>query len=189
MNESSTGLYIHPTAVVDGDAKIGEGTSIWHFVHIREGATIGTNVVIGQGAYVAPTAVVGDGCKIQNGVSLFDGVSLGEDVFVGPNAVFTNVLTPRAFVNRHDAFSPTVVEQGATIGANATILCGIRIGRFSMIGAGAVVTKDVAPFECVVGNPSKVLGFVCKCGLRLNETLACECGKVYVVEDGVCRES
>lgn len=174
---------IHDTAIVGDGAKIGAETAIWHWSHVRGGATIGAGCTLGQNVYVAPTVVVGQGSKIQNNVSLFDGVVLEADVFCGPSAVFTNVTTPRAHVDRSDEFETTLVRQGATIGANATILCGLTIGRYALVGAGAVVTKEVRDFEVVVGNPARHLGWACRCGERLQTPApiaVCErCGESY----------
>lgn len=172
---------------IDPGAIIGEGTKIWHYVHVCSGARIGAGCVIGQGVYVAPTAVVGDRCKVQNNVSLYDGVVLEDDVFVGPSAVFTNVTTPRAHVSRKTEYAQTVVERGASIGANATIICGVRIGQFALIGAGAVVTRDVDAFTLLVGNPARVIGHVCQCGARLDEPApraeCLRCGAEYMLID------
>lgn len=153
-----------PHAHIETPVDIGEGTQIWHFVHVMSGARIGSDCTIGQGVHVAPGVVIGDRCAIQNGAQLFTGVTLEDDVFVGPCAVFTNVLTPRAFVSRKNDFRPTHVEVGASIGANATIVCGVRIGAYAMVGAGAVVTKDVRPYTLAVGNPAKLRRTVCRCG-------------------------
>lgn len=161
-------VYIHETSVVESKT-IGPGSKIWHFSHVRAGAEIGKNCVLGQNTYVAPTVVIGDGCKIQNNVSIYDGVTLGQNVFVGPSVVFTNVTTPRAHVDRSDAFEETVVKTGASIGANATILAGNIIGEYALVGAGAVVTSDVPDFACVVGNPARQIGMVCTCGELLND--------------------
>ncbi|MFW5966684.1 MAG: acyltransferase [Persicimonas sp.] len=158
----------HETAVVDEGAEIGEGTKVWHFCHVCAGAQIGKGCTLGQNVYVAGGAVVGDGVKIQNNVSIYDGVELADDVFVGPSAVFTNVVTPRAHVSRRDEFVSTRVERGATIGANATVVCGVTIGAYAFIGAGAVVTDDVAPHRLVVGNPARPTGWMCRCGERLD---------------------
>ena len=182
--------FIHPTAIVGDDAEIGGGTRIWHWSHIREGATIGADCTVGQNVYVAPTVRVGRGSKIQNNVSLFDGVVLEEEVFCGPSAVFTNVTTPRAHVDRSHRFEITLVRRGATIGANATILCGLTIGRYAFVGAGAVVTRNIVDFEVVVGNPARHLGWACRCGARLPEadrgsTVVCdECGDSYRLDEG-----
>ncbi|WP_290712606.1 acyltransferase [Flavihumibacter sp. CACIAM 22H1] len=155
---------IHPTAIIDAGAEIGAGTRIWHFCHLMAGARVAENCILGQNVFVDNNVSVGRGCKIQNNVSLYNGVQLQEEVFIGPSVVFTNVINPRAFIERKHEFRPTLVERGASIGANATILCGIRIGAFSIIGAGAVVTKDVLPFAKVLGNPAKQTGWVDKEG-------------------------
>ncbi len=168
-----SGVYIHPTAIVDDGVTIGEGSKIWHFVHVLGATTIGRGCVLGQNVMAGPKVTVGDGCKIQNNVALYSGVTLEEDVFCGPSCVFTNVLTPRAFVERKAEFLPTLVKKGASIGANATIVCGVTIGRFAMIGAGAVVTKDVPDYALVVGNPARFLGWVSRTGDRLAADLTC----------------
>jgi UDP-2-acetamido-3-amino-2,3-dideoxy-glucuronate N-acetyltransferase len=156
--------WAHPTAVIDRGAAIGAGTKVWHFCHVMAGARVGVRCVLGQNVFVAAGAVVGDGCRVQNNVSIYDGVTLEADVFVGPSAVFTNVRTPRAFVDRKDAFEPTTVGRGATIGANATIVCGVKIGEHAFVAAGAVVTRDVAPFAMVAGVPARRRGWICRCG-------------------------
>lgn len=165
--------FVHESAVIDDGVSVGAGTKIWHFCHILSGSRIGEKCIVGQNVMIGPEVSIGDGCKIQNNVSLYKGVTLEEDVFCGPSCVFTNVLTPRAFVERKDAFSPTLVRRGATIGANATIVCGVTIGRFAMIGAGAVVTGDVADHALVVGNPARRIGWVSHTGERLGDDLKC----------------
>jgi len=165
--------FVHPSAIIDEGVELGEGTKIWHFCHVLGETKVGRNCVFGQNVMAGPRVVVGDNCKVQNNVSLFAGVTLEDDVFCGPSCVFTNVLTPRAFVERKDEFLPTIVGKGASIGANATIICGVRIGAYAMIGAGAVVTKDVPPHALVVGNPAKSLGWVSQTGDRLDENLIC----------------
>jgi UDP-2-acetamido-3-amino-2,3-dideoxy-glucuronate N-acetyltransferase len=174
----------HKTACIDDGADIGEGTRIWHFSHVCKGAKIGAGCVLGQNVYVAPSVVLGRGVRVQNNVSIYDGVVLEDSVFVGPSAVFTNVVNPRAHVSRKAEFRATVVEAGATIGANATIVCGHRIGHHAFIGAGAVVTRDVPPHELWVGVPARFVGFVCVCGERLpDETLCCtSCQKSFTLE-------
>ncbi len=159
--------FIHNTSLVEQDVKIGEGTKIWHFSHIDSEATIGENCVIGQNVYIGKGVKIGNGCKIQNNVSIFNGVTLEDDVFCGPSCVFTNVLTPRAFIEKKDEFLLTLVERGASIGANATIVCGTNIGKYSLIGAGAVVTKNVKQHSIVRGLPAKQNGWVCFCGENL----------------------
>ena len=163
----------HETAIIGPDAVIGAGTRIWHFSHVMDGATVGGNCVLGQNVMVSPGAVVGNGVKIQNNVSVYSGVTIEDDVFCGPSMVFTNVLTPRAFVDRKSEFVETVVRRGATIGANATIVGGNKIGEFAMIGAGAVVTKDVRNHALVLGNPAREVGWVSRSGERLGEDLIC----------------
>lgn len=159
--------FVHPSAVVDPGAVLGPGCKVWHFCHVMPGARVGADTVLGQNVYVGGAAVVGARCKIANNVSLFDGVELHDEVFVGPSAVFTNVKTPRAFVSRKHAYQPTVVERGASIGANATIVCGHRLGAYCLIGAGAVVTSDVPPHALFTGLPARWRGWVCRCGERL----------------------
>jgi len=164
---------IHKTAVIDDGATIGSDTRVWHFCHVLAGSRIGARCVLGQNVMVGPDVTMGAGCKIQNNVSLYKGVTLEEEVFCGPSAVFTNVLTPRAFMERKDEFAPTLVRRGASIGANATIICGITIGCYAMVGAGAVVTKDVADHALVVGTPARAIGWVSKTGERLGTDLVC----------------
>ncbi len=164
---------IHPSAVIDDGATIGPGTRIWHFCHILAGARIGARCILGQNIMVANGAVIGDGCKIQNNVSIYEGVTLEDEVFCGPSMVFTNVTTPRAFIERKEEFAPTLIRRGATIGANATILCGTTIGAYAMIGAGAVVTRDVPDYALVVGNPARMRGWVSRAGERLGADLVC----------------
>jgi len=159
--------FVHPTAVVDAGAELGPGCKIWHFCHVMAGARVGADAVLGQNVYVGGAAVVGARCRIANNVSLYDGVELHDDVFVGPSAVFTNVKTPRAFVSRKHAYQPTIVERGASIGANATIVCGRRLGAHCLIGAGAVVTSDVPPHALFAGVPARWRGWVCRCGAKL----------------------
>lgn len=165
-----TEYYVHPTAIVEEDVKIGKNTRIWHFVHVRRGARIGENCNIGKGVYIDKDVEIGNNVKIQNFVSVYHGVKIEDDVFIGPHATFTNDLYPRSF-NEDWELVPTLVKRGASIGANATIVCGIVIGEYAMIGAGAVVTKDVPPFGLVYGNPARLRGFVCYCGRKLSEII------------------
>ena len=168
---------IHPTAIIDAGAQIGVGTRIWQWVHVMPGARIGVRGSIGQGCYIG-NVLIGDGCRIQNHVSVYDGVTLEDDVFLGPSCVFTNVKHPRAHVSRKDAYAPTMVGRGATVGANATILCGITIGEYAMIGAGAVVTHDIAAHSIVAGTPAEHIGWACRCGETLPDDRICErCGE------------
>jgi UDP-2-acetamido-3-amino-2,3-dideoxy-glucuronate N-acetyltransferase len=155
--------YIHPSAFVEDGAVIGQGTKVWHLGHIRAGARIGSGCVLGKNVFVDAAAVVGDRVKIQNNVSVYSGVTIEDEVFVGPSAVFTNDLFPRA-QNPNWTITPTLVQRGASIGANATIVCGTTIGSFATVGAGSVVTKDVEPHRLVVGNPARPIGWMCECG-------------------------
>jgi predicted dehydrogenase/carbonic anhydrase/acetyltransferase-like protein (isoleucine patch superfamily) len=173
ISHSLEDVFVHETALVDDGVHIGAGSKIWHFSHILAGTTMGANCVVGQNAMVGPSVTIGNGCKIQNNVSLYKGVQLEDDVFCGPSCVFTNVLNPRAFVERKDEFKPTPVGRGATIGANATIVCGNKIGAYAMVGAGAVVTRDVAPHSLVVGVPARHAGWVSHEGEILGDDLTC----------------
>ncbi|WP_374630627.1 acyltransferase [Ferrovibrio sp.] len=182
---SQPSYYVHPSAIIDSDVQIGEGSKIWHFAHVLPGSRIGARCVLGQNTMVGPNVSLGDGCKLQNNVALYNGVTLEDDVFCGPSCVFTNVLTPRAFVERKNEFGPTLVKRGATIGANATIVCGHTIGAYAMIGAGAVVTKDVPDYALVVGNPARRIGWVSRTGERLGPDLVCpRTGERYAERDG-----
>jgi UDP-2-acetamido-3-amino-2,3-dideoxy-glucuronate N-acetyltransferase len=167
------GVSIHSSAVVDNDVTIGAATRIWHFCHVLGGTKIGEECVIGQNVMIGPDVVVGNRCKIQNNVAIYKGVTLEDDVFCGPSMVFTNVLTPRAHVERKDEFAFTVIGKGATLGANCTIVCGNNVGRYAMVGAGAVVTKDVPDYALVVGNPARQIGWVSATGERLGDDLIC----------------
>jgi UDP-2-acetamido-3-amino-2,3-dideoxy-glucuronate N-acetyltransferase len=174
----SSGYWVHPSAVIDEPAKadIGEGTKIWHFCHVMTGARIGARCSLGQNVFVGGRAVLGDGCKVQNNVSLYDAVCLEDDVFVGPSAVFTNVVNPRAFIERKGDYRPTIVRKGASIGANATIVCGCEIGEYALVGAGAVVTRDVPAHALVLGVPGRVVGAVCRCAETLGPGRQVVCG-------------
>jgi UDP-2-acetamido-3-amino-2,3-dideoxy-glucuronate N-acetyltransferase len=160
-------FWAHPTAVIDRGARVGGDTRIWHFCHVMAGARIGAGCVLGQNVFVAATAVIGDRCRIQNNVSIYDGVVLDDEVFVGPSAVFTNVRTPRAAVSRRAMVESTVIGRGATIGANATIICGARVGDHAFVAAGAVVTRDVAAHAVVAGVPARRTAWICECGERI----------------------
>ena len=159
--------FAHPTAVIDEGAEIGDGTHVWHFSHIMPGCKIGSNCNIGQNVVVMPGVILGNNVKVQNNVSLYTGVVCGDDVFLGPSCVFTNVINPRSAVVRKYAYMQTLVEKGATIGANATIICGNNIGAYAFIGAGAVVTKNVPAYALIVGNPAKQIGWMSEYGHRL----------------------
>ena len=178
MNE----YFVHESSYVDDDVVIGEGTKIWHFCHIQPGAVIGKNCSLGQNVNISNNVHIGDGCKIQNNVSLYEGVTLEDSVFCGPSCVFTNDLTPRAkYPKGCVAYLPTLVREGASIGANSTIVCGHTIGRWAMIGAGAVVVTDVPDHALMLGVPARQKGWVCECGRVLGDELACElCGRRYV---------
>jgi UDP-2-acetamido-3-amino-2,3-dideoxy-glucuronate N-acetyltransferase len=169
----AAGAFVHESAWVDAGAFIGAGTRIWHFVHVLPGTVIGQNCVLGQNVMAGPDVSIGNGCKIQNNVALYRGVVLEDDVFCGPSCVFTNVLTPRAHVERKNEFAPTLVRRGATIGANATIVCGNTLGAYCMIAAGAVVTKDVPDFALMAGVPARRIGWVSRSGERLGPDLTC----------------
>lgn len=178
-------FFVHESAYVDAHCEIGAGTKIWHFCHVLPHTTIGRNCILGQNVMAGPRVCIGDRCKIQNNVALYKGVTLEDDVFCGPSCVFTNVLTPRAHVERKDQFSPTRVGRGATIGANATIVCGHDIGAYAMVAAGAVVTHDVADFALVAGVPARQIGWVSKAGERLGPDLVCpRSGERYAFRDG-----
>lgn len=160
--------FKHESAIVDDGAAIGSGSKIWHFTHVCAGAQIGQDVVLGQNVYVGNKVVIGDNCRIQNNVSVYDNVNLGDDVFCGPSVVFTNVINPRAFVSRKDSYRDTNVLRGASLGANCTIVCGVTIGEYSFVGAGAVVTKDVPPHCLVIGVPARPAGWMSHAGVQLD---------------------
>ncbi|MCF7928130.1 MAG: N-acetyltransferase [Spirochaetales bacterium] len=186
MNE----FFVHESSYVDDGVSIGKGSKVWHFSHILTGSVIGKQCVIGQNVMIGPSVTIGNGCKVQNNVSIYKGVVLEDDVFCGPSMVFTNVINPRAYVERKNEFLDTRVKQGATIGANATVVCGNTIGQYSMIAAGAVVTSDVPDYAIMMGVPARWSGWVCECGVRLEEREAgnwiCpECGKTYTEKEGV----
>ncbi|QNM97374.1 acyltransferase [Chitinimonas koreensis] len=179
----------HPTAIVDDGARVGDGTRIWHWTHVSAGAEIGADCSLGQNVYVGGKAVVGRGVKIQNNVSIYDSVTLADDVFCGPSVVFTNVVNPRGHVSRKHAYRPTTVGRGASLGANATIVCGHSIGEYAMIGAGAVVTRDVPAYALMVGVPARRVGWVCRCGEKLpagDAPRCADCGSGYRIEAGQC---
>jgi UDP-2-acetamido-3-amino-2,3-dideoxy-glucuronate N-acetyltransferase len=178
-------FFSHETAVIDQGAIVGKGTKIWHFCHIMSGAIIGEDCSLGQNIYVGGRAIIGNNCKIQNNVSVYDSVVIGDNVFCGPSCVFTNVINPRANVNRKAEYLKTRVEDGVTIGANATIICGVTLGKFSFIGAGAVVTRNVKPFALVTGVPARQTGWVSHTGVKLSPNLVCpETGKRFKLVDG-----
>lgn len=167
----------HETAIIDEGARIGEGTRIWHWAHVCGGATIGARCSLGQNVFIGNKVVIGDNARIQNNVSVYDDVTLEDDVFCGPSMVFTNVINPRSHVPRKDEYLRTLVRKGATIGANATVVCGNTIGSYAMVGAGAVVTRDVPAYALVVGTPARRIGWICQCGERLQPIAdAASCG-------------
>jgi UDP-2-acetamido-3-amino-2,3-dideoxy-glucuronate N-acetyltransferase len=174
------GVFVHPSAIVDENVSIGMGTKIWHFSHMLSNSTIGENCNIGQNVVVGPEVDIGKDCKIQNNVSVYKGITLQDGVFCGPSMVFTNIYNPRAEISKMDQVRPTLVKKGATIGANATVVCGVTLGRYCFIGAGAVVNKNIPDFALVVGNPAKQIGWACECGERLSDNLEClVCEKKY----------
>ena len=186
MNQDYT---VHETAVIDEGCIIGKGTRIWHFSHIMAGCRIGENCNLGQNVVVSPDVVLGNNVKVQNNVSIYTGVICEDDVFLGPSMVFTNVTNPRSAVNRRGQYAVTLVKKGATIGANATVVCGHNIGEYALVGAGAVITKDIAPYALVVGNPSKQIGWVSEYGHRLifdkdGNAICPESDQKYILADG-----
>jgi UDP-2-acetamido-3-amino-2,3-dideoxy-glucuronate N-acetyltransferase len=189
-------VSVHESSYVDEPCEIGEGTKIWHFSHVMKNSRIGRNCNIGQNVVISPQCVIGDNVKIQNNVSVYTGVILEDDVFCGPSMVFTNVFNPRSHVERKNEYRTTLVKQGATIGANATVVCGTTLGRYSFVGAGSVVTRDVPDYAMVYGNPARLRGWSCACGVKLEiaaapaktETVRCAaCNQDYRYESGALR--
>lgn len=182
-------MAVHPSAVIDPDVELGPETQVWHFVHVSSGARIGAGCSLGQNVFVGRGVRLGDRVRVQNNVSIYEGVEIGDDVFLGPSCVFTNVRTPRAHVQRKHAYEATRVGQGASVGANATIVCGVTLGPYCFVGAGAVVTRDVAPHALVVGNPARLRGWMCACGEQLHGHggVTCgTCGAIYEITPGAC---
>jgi len=184
--------FAHETAVLDEGCRIGDGTRIWHFTHVMAEAVVGKNCVLGQNVMVANRVMIGDNVKIQNNISVYEGVACEDDVFLGPSVVFTNVINPRAFIERKHEFRQTLVRKGASIGANATILCGHTIGRYALVGAGAVVTHDVPDYALVTGNPARQIGWVSEYGCRLSfddkgEAACPESGQIYQLTNNQVR--
>lgn len=172
-------IYVHPSADVSSEAHIGSGTKIWNLAQVREECSIGEDCIISKNVYIDTKVVLGNRVKVQNNVNIYHGVTVEDDVFLGPSMTFTNDLYPRAF-NQNWKITKTLVKKGASIGANATIICGITIGEYATVGSGSVVTKDVSSHALVVGNPAKQIGWVCECGFKLDDELKCmECGKSY----------
>jgi len=184
------GVQIHESAYVDEPCEIGEGTRIWHFVHVMARSRIGRRCNLGQNVVVMNDVTIGDDVKLQNNVSVYTGVTLEDGVFCGPSMVFTNVFNPRAEVSRKDEYRPTLVRRGATLGANCTIVCGVEIGRYAFVGAGAVVTRDVPAYALVFGSPARCMGWICRCGVKLGKTapstsIECPaCGNEYAERQG-----
>jgi len=183
--------FVHESSYVDEGAVVGTETKIWHFSHVMADASIGERCSIGQNVNIGSRAVLGNGVKVQNNVSIYDDVIIEDDVFCGPSCVFTNVINPRAFVERKDEYKKTLIKKGASIGANATIVCGVTLGEYCFVGAGSVVTKDVLSYALVYGNPSKQHGWICECGAKLDKELHCtNCDTDYVKgEESLVRKS
>jgi UDP-2-acetamido-3-amino-2,3-dideoxy-glucuronate N-acetyltransferase len=186
-------FYAHPTAVIDEGCSVGDGTKIWHFTHVMSGAVIGKNCVLGQNVFVDNKVILGNNVHIQNNVSVYEGVICEDDVFLGPSVVLTNVINPRSSLSRKDQFKTTLIKRGATIGANATIVCGNQIGEYAFIGAGAVITKDVLPYALMTGNPGKHSGWISEYGHRLtfdeNQKAVCpESGQEYFLENDLVKK-
>jgi UDP-2-acetamido-3-amino-2,3-dideoxy-glucuronate N-acetyltransferase len=172
-----TDYFVHESSYIDKNVTIGQGSKIWHFCHLMSGSVIGNNCILGQNVFIGQGVTIGNNCKIQNNVSVFKGVLLEDDVFCGPSVVFTNVINPRAHIERKDDFLSTIVRKGATLGANSTIVCGNTIGRFAFVGAGSVVVTDIPDYALFVGNPARQIGWMCMCGNRLDEYMYCNvCG-------------
>lgn len=181
-------FFAHESCYIDEETKIGKGTKIWHFSHVMSGSTIGENCNIGQNVVISPGVTLGNNCKVQNNVSVYTGVVCEDGVFLGPSCVFTNVINPRAFIEKKDEYLKTTIKEGASIGANATIVCGNTIGKYAIIGAGAVVTKDVGDYEIVVGNPARHHGYACSCGenlkrVSLTDYICEKCDKKYLLNE------
>lgn len=177
--------YVHPSSYVDEGVTVGKGTKIWHFSHIQKGAVIGENCSLGQNVNIGNNVHIGNGVRIQNNVSVYEGVELEDNVFCGPSCVFTNVGTPRAHFPVHGVYTGTVIREGASLGANCTVICGHDVGRSALIAAGAVVTKNVKDYALMAGVPARQIGWVCECGKKLDETFKCSCGREYLLRDDV----
>lgn len=177
-----TNYFVHPSSYIDDNVSVGDGTKIWHFCHVQTGASIGRNCTLGQNVYVGNNVKIGNGVRIQNNVSVYEGVEIEDNVFCGPSCVFTNVTTPRAHFSAHCAYVKTLIREGASLGANCTIICGHTIGRSALIAAGAVVTNDVMDYALMAGVPARQAGWVCECGRPLDKTLQCPCGHAYMYD-------
>lgn len=183
--------FVHESSYIDNSCQIGKNTKIWHFSHIMSGAIIGSDCNIGQNVVISPNVILGNNVKIQNNVSVYTGVVCEDDVFLGPSCVFTNVINPRSHISRKNEYQKTVLGKGCSVGANSTIVCGHNIGKYALIGAGSVVTKDVPDYALVKGNPARVSGYVCYCGEKLNfvnDTAICKCGKKYLKTAEIVKE-
>lgn len=177
--------FVHASSYIDDNVSIGEGTKIWHFCHIQTGAILGKKCSLGQNVNVGNNVKIGNNVRIQNNVSIYEGVEIEDNVFCGPSCVFTNVITPRAHFPVGGVYAKTLIKEGASLGANSTVVCGHTIGRSALIAAGAVVTKNVPDYALMAGVPAKQIGWVCECGERLSETLVCECGRAYKEENEI----
>ena len=181
--------FFHPLALIDRGAQIGEGSRVWAGTHVMDGAQVGRNSNIGEHCFIEGGVTIGDGVTVKNNVALYNGAEIEDDVFLGPSCVFTNVVNPRAFISRKNAFKKTVVKRGASIGANATVICGCIVGRYALIGAGAVVTKNIPNYAMAYGCPAEVRGWVCRCGVKLvlqaKQSRCPECGETYIFHDGI----
>ncbi len=193
LSTTEMAVVIHPSAIVDDGAVLGEGTRIWHWAHVCSGARIGDNCSLGQNVFVGNDVVIGNNVRIQNNVSVYDAVRLEDNVFCGPSMVSTNVFNPRSAISRKSEYRPTLIRRGATLGANSTIVCGVTVGEYAFIGAGAVVSRDVPSYALMTGVPARCSGWMCQCGVKLPEgqgELRCTaCGLVYHVENGACAVS
>lgn len=181
-------FFVHPSSYIDDDVTVGEGTKIWHFCHVQSGAKIGRGCSLGQNVNVGNNVRIGNGVRIQNNVSVYEGVEIEDNVFCGPSCVFTNVSAPRAHFPAHGVYARTLIKEGASLGANCTIICGHTVGRYAMVGAGAVVSEDVGNYALVAGVPARQIGWVCECGRRLDKSLRCLCGREYSLDGKTLKE-
>lgn len=181
--------FVHESSYIDENVSIGKGTKIWHFCHVQSGAVLGENCSLGQNVNIGNNVKIGNGVRIQNNVSVYEGVELEDHVFCGPSCVFTNVSAPRAHFPVHGHYAKTKICEGASLGANSTVVCGHTVGRCALIAAGAVVTKDVKPYALMAGVPARQIGWVCECGKKLNSSLQCECGRTYKESGGNLTEN
>lgn len=186
--ENEKQYFVHESSYVDDNVTIGKGTKIWHFSHIQKGASLGENCSLGQNVNIANNVKIGNGVRIQNNVSVYEGVEIEDNVFCGPSCVFTNVTNPRSHFPVHGIYSKTLIKEGASLGANSTVVCGHTVGKSAFIAAGAVVTKDVKDYALMAGVPAKQIGWVCECGNRLNDTLKCSCGQSYIMEGDLLKK-